>query len=98
MSYLLGNMMNQMEADPEKVKFAEVQFDAMNTTFNTMLRTCQSKCIPDEYGEAELNKGETVCVDRCVKKFFKANLAMGRYVQAKGFVPANMRQYDRFTR
>lgn len=43
-----------------------------------MLRTCQSKCIPDEYGEAELNKGETVCVDRCVKKFFKANLAMGR--------------------
>jgi hypothetical protein len=43
-----------------------------------MLRTCGKKCIPDEYGEAELNKGESVCVDRCVAKYFKANLAMGR--------------------
>jgi hypothetical protein len=32
---MLNNMMNNMEADPEKVKLAAIQFEAMNTTFNT---------------------------------------------------------------
>lgn len=35
MSYLLRNAAMNMEADPERVKMAEIQFDAMNTTFNT---------------------------------------------------------------
>ncbi|CDR37373.1 CYFA0S01e10110g1_1 [Cyberlindnera fabianii] len=49
----------------------------MNTTFNTILRTCSNKCIPEEYGESDLTKGESVCIDRCVAKYFKANVKIG---------------------
>lgn len=43
-----------------------------------MLKTCQAKCIPDEYGEADLNKGEIVCIDRCVAKYYNSNLKIGQ--------------------
>jgi hypothetical protein len=33
--------------------------------------------VPDEYGEADLNKGEMVCIDRCVSKFYNANVKIG---------------------
>ena len=32
------------------------------------------KCIPAEYREGDLNKGESVCLDRCVAKFFEVNV------------------------
>lgn len=32
------------------------------------------KCIPGEYREGDLNKGESVCLDRCVAKFFEVNV------------------------
>lgn len=35
MSFMLNSVMNSMDADPEKVKLAEIQFEAMNLTFNT---------------------------------------------------------------
>lgn len=57
----------------------EASFEVDNrTNDSSMLRTCRNKCIPEEYGEAELNKGETACVDRCVAKFYKANIAIGQ--------------------
>lgn len=31
--------------------------------------SCHAKCIGLRYTEADLNKGESVCVDRCVAKF-----------------------------
>jgi mitochondrial import inner membrane translocase subunit TIM10 len=37
---------------------------------NRMIQSCVSKCVPSSYHEAELNKGESVCLDRCVSKFF----------------------------
>jgi len=43
-----------------------------------MLRSCRNKCIPEEYGEADLNKGEMVCVDRCVAKYYATNLKIGQ--------------------
>jgi mitochondrial import inner membrane translocase subunit TIM12 len=46
-----------------------------------MVKTCGEKCIPGRFGEEELNKGELVCVDRCVAKFFKANLIIGQYLK-----------------
>ena len=30
--------------------------------------------MPPQYREAELNKGESVCLDRCVAKFFEVNI------------------------
>ena len=31
--------------------------------------TCFRKCVNSDYKETELNKGESVCLDRCVNKF-----------------------------
>ena len=47
-------------------------------------RSCHSKCISSRYAEAELNRGESVCVDRCVAKFFEVNKRVGERMQAAG--------------
>lgn len=60
------------------------------------MHTCRAKCIPNEYGENELNKGELTCIDRCVKKFVKANLLIGQQAQAMNFQPTNLHQFDKF--
>lgn len=36
-------------------------------------RSCHSKCVSPRYAEPDLNKGESVCIDRCVSKFFEVN-------------------------
>jgi len=35
MSFILKNAYIHQDADPEKIKLAEIQFDAMSKTFNT---------------------------------------------------------------
>ena len=37
----------------------------------SLVETCTKKCIPNSYREGDLNKGESVCLDRCVSKFFE---------------------------
>jgi import inner membrane translocase subunit TIM10 len=39
------------------------------------------KCIPAEYREGDLNKGESVCLDRCVAKFFEVNIKVSEKMQ-----------------
>lgn len=43
--------------------------------------TCFSKCVPADYREADLNKGESVCIDRCVAKFFEVNVKVSEKMQ-----------------
>ena len=38
-----------------------------------MVKICTQKCIPKDYREGDLNKGESVCLDRCSAKFFEAH-------------------------
>lgn len=61
--------------------------------FNRLVSACHAKCISDRYAEADLNKGESVCVDRyvlwrpndsCVSKFFAVNAKVGEHMQAMG--------------
>lgn len=36
--------------------------------------SCTKKCVPTDYREPDLNKGESVCLDRCVAKFFDVTM------------------------
>lgn len=47
-------------------------------------RSCHAKCISSRYAEGDLNKGESVCIDRCVGKFFEVNKKVGEKLQAMG--------------
>ncbi|KAF1571237.1 UNVERIFIED_CONTAM: Mitochondrial import inner membrane translocase subunit Tim10, partial [Eudyptes robustus] len=52
-----------------------------------MTNTCQAKCIPSHYKEADLTKGESVCLDRCVAKYLDVHEKLGK-------VLTNMTQQD----
>lgn len=58
-----------------------------------MLKTCRTKCIMPRYGEEELSKGEMVCIDRCVSKYFKSNLMLGEYMRASGNGPDSLSSF-----
>lgn len=94
MSFFLGNaaQFSNVEVNPEKVKLAEVQFTVMSSTFNSMLKKCQDKCIGHEYGEGDINTGEASCTDRCVAKYVKANAMIAQEVQFK-LNPDQMPEY-----
>ena len=38
--------------------------------------------MPTDYREGDLNKGESVCLDRCVSKFFEVNMKVSEKMQA----------------
>nr|XP_036852704.1 mitochondrial import inner membrane translocase subunit Tim10 [Manis javanica] len=43
-----------------------------------MTSACHRKCVPPHYKEAELSKGESVCLDRCVSKYLDIHERMGK--------------------
>ncbi|KAJ3528635.1 hypothetical protein NM688_g7971 [Phlebia brevispora] len=48
------------------------------------LSSCHAKCINTRYADGDLSKGESVCIDRCVAKFFEVNKKVGEKLQAMG--------------
>ncbi|KAI0961281.1 protein transporter tim10, variant 2 [Taiwanofungus camphoratus] len=52
--------------------------------FNRLVSSCHAKCISTRYAEGDLNKGESVCIDRCVGKFFEVNKRVGEKLQSMG--------------
>lgn len=49
------------------------------------IKSCSRKCIPSGNMELnELNKGESVCVKRCVDKFFKILEVVGQELNDLG--------------
>jgi len=48
-----------------------------------LTQACLKKCIPRDYREGELNKGEGVCIDRCSAKFFEVQMKIGELLQAE---------------
>lgn len=53
-----------------------------------LVSSCTKKCIPNDYREAELNKGEGVCLDRCVSKFFEVNVKVSEKMQKESAAKA----------
>lgn len=61
------------------------------TLIHRLTQACLKKCIPTDYREGELNKGEGVCIDRCTAKFFDVQMKVSEIMQseaiAKGAAP-----------
>ncbi|KAJ7630717.1 Tim10/DDP family zinc finger-domain-containing protein [Roridomyces roridus] len=73
-----SNALNQ-----ERLDMALTEMDTVTDLFNRMVSSCQSKCIA-RYAEAELSKGESVCIDRCVAKYHAVYAAVGEKLKIRG--------------
>jgi import inner membrane translocase subunit TIM10 len=72
MSFLFGGR-PQLSSE-EKISRAELELEMVTDMATRLSNACMKKCIPTDYREGDLNKGESVCLDRCVSKFFEVNI------------------------
>lgn len=56
----------------------ELEMEMMADMYNRMSTSCHKKCIPPKYNDADLTKGETVCIDRCVSKYMDIHDRIGK--------------------
>ncbi|KAH0282907.1 hypothetical protein M436DRAFT_36716 [Aureobasidium namibiae CBS 147.97] len=82
MSFLFGGGRPQ-PSSAEKIAAAEAEIDMVSDMYNRLVETCTKKCIPNTYREGDLNKGESVCLDRCVGKFFEVNIKVSEKMQGE---------------
>ncbi|EMD41714.1 hypothetical protein CERSUDRAFT_40786, partial [Gelatoporia subvermispora B] len=68
----------------ERMDMAIQELDMITDVFNRLVSSCHSKCVSPRYAEGDLNKGESVCIDRCVAKFFEVNKKVGEKLQNMG--------------
>ncbi|GAB1204068.1 Tim10/DDP family zinc finger-domain-containing protein [Aspergillus pseudonomiae] len=81
MSFLFGGPPKMSSA--EKIAAAETEVEMISDMFNRLTESCTKKCIPNDYREGDLNKGESVCLDRCVSKFFEVNIKVSEKMQGE---------------
>ncbi|KAL7752713.1 protein transporter tim10 [Sorochytrium milnesiophthora] len=81
MSFFSQQSQPQMTAN---LMAAEQEIDMVTEMFNRIVDACYTKCIPPKYQDGELTKGESVCVDRCVSKFFEVNVKVGKKLSDRG--------------
>lgn len=65
-------------------QFLKPLLAARSNTLVYSRSSCHAKCINQKYAEPDLNKGESVCIDRCVAKFFEVNKKVGERMQQMG--------------
>ncbi|KAI8898289.1 hypothetical protein BC833DRAFT_590514 [Globomyces pollinis-pini] len=53
---------------------AEATLDSFLLLNESAFSMCKKKCINPELKEGSLTTGESACTDRCLQKFFEANL------------------------
>lgn len=66
---------------PDQLNFSCLPFKSY-PLFCRMTAACQKKCVPPKYSDAELTKGESVCIDRCVAKFMDVHDRIGKKLTA----------------
>jgi len=88
MSFLFGGGRPQ-PSSAEKIAAAETEIEMVSDMFNRLVQSCTRKCLPADYREADLNKGEGVCLDRCVSKFFEVNVKVSEKMQAESATRAS---------
>lgn len=79
-----GGFRSGTNAQSPVVQAAEQEMDMITTLFNNIMDTCHSKCIQtNSYYDGEIHKGEAVCIDRCVVKYFEVNMKVGKKLSAR---------------
>jgi len=73
----------QQPSSAEKIAAAEQEMELVTDMFNKLSQSCMKKCIPKEYREGELHKGEGVCIDRCAAKFFDVQMKISEIFQTE---------------
>ncbi|KAJ2970915.1 hypothetical protein NQ176_g7953 [Zarea fungicola] len=68
----------------QKIAAVEGEMRMMADTYNRLQKACQKKCIPTDYREGELNKGESVCLDRCTAKYLDTSMKVSEIMQQQG--------------
>ncbi|KAL1612596.1 protein transporter tim10 [Paraconiothyrium brasiliense] len=81
MSFLFGRQ-PQLSSE-QKIAQAEAEIDMVSDMYARLVQSCSKKCIDTSYREADLNKGESVCLDRCVAKFFEVNVKVSEKMQGE---------------
>ncbi|VEU21673.1 DEKNAAC102791 [Brettanomyces naardenensis] len=79
-----GNAGAPQLSSEQKIKAAENELDMVTRMFNQLLDSCYRKCFDKNYDNGELTKNESLCVDRCVTKYFAANVKVGESMQELG--------------
>lgn len=74
---------NLSQADQAKLQMMQdMEIEMMSDLYNRMTAACHKKCIPPKYAEADLGKGESVCLDRCVAKYLEIHERIGKKLTA----------------
>ncbi|KAG2023793.1 hypothetical protein CC2G_001408 [Coprinopsis cinerea AmutBmut pab1-1] len=69
----------------EKVEMAVTELDTVTDFFNRMVSSCYTKCIGAKFpNDGDLNKGESVCIDKCVGKYTEVQKKVGEKLQNRG--------------
>jgi len=67
------------QLDDNKMKLVqELEIEMMTDMYARLTAACHKKCIPPKYREADLQKGEAVCIDRCVAKYLEVHERIGK--------------------
>ena len=77
------DMVSDMYSRYATLYFPSAQITHTANKHSGLLKSCTSKCIDTSYREADLNKGESVCLDRCVAKFFEVNVKVSEKMQGE---------------
>lgn len=70
----------------------DLEIEMMSDLYNRMTTSCHKKCIPPRYGDAELGKGEMVCIDRCVAKYLDVHERIGKKLTAMSAADEDMKK------
>jgi len=60
----------------------DLEVEMMSDMYTRMTNACHTKCIPSKFSDGELHKGEAVCIDRCVAKYWEIHERVGRKLQS----------------
>jgi len=67
------------QMDEEKMKLVQdLEIEMMTDMYARLTSACHKKCIPPKYREPDLQKGESVCIDRCVAKYLEVHERIGK--------------------